>query len=207
MYERSAFFCPKSQGIWHTWQKQYQYAMKSKLSLTIACCLLFLAGCGGEKSASEQTTITPLPTLSASPSSTVFKRKELPVLGGSIGQMSDETEVLNIITLGKSDDEIPQTSSAGIKPNPIAVKLGHPPKGTDVCNLPYSALIRAMYEKCFSQGMSPTDVANIVGWEGKEVASTGSTKTYEWDNGRNGSMVIVFEGDRLASKSQTGLKP
>jgi len=188
--------------------------MKSKLSIVLTVYLLLATGCASDKPSSEQATTVPSSTtpttpttLSNSSSSTVFKPKELPVLGTMNGQMSDEAEVLNIIVSGKSQDEIPQASSAGVKPNPIAVKLGYPPKGTDVCKLPYSALIRAMYEKCFSQGMSSSDVANIVGWEGKEVAGAGSAKTYEWTDGKGGSMVVVFEGDRLASKSQTGLKP
>ncbi|MEG4287261.1 hypothetical protein QUB68_29570 [Microcoleus sp. A006_D1] len=189
---------------------------KGKVFFTAVAGLLFVAlvaGCGGEKPSGEQATqsSTEPPTSSASPalpaSSSGFKRKEIPILGTTYGQTSDQTAVLDIIASGKSRDEIPQASSAGVTPNPIAVKLGYPPKETDVCNLPYQALIRETFEKCFSQGMSPTDVANILGWEGKEVASSGSAKTYEWQAGEGGSMVIVFEGDRLVSKSQTGLKP
>lgn len=184
--------------------------MRTKLSIALAFSLFLATGCGGEKPSSEPTSIAPPPTSSASsaPSaSTNFRPKELPVLGTLEGQKSDQAEVLNILASGRSQDEIPQASSAGVKPNPIAVKLGYPPKGTDVCNLPYSALIRPMYEKCFSPGMNPTDIANIVGWEGTEVASTESTKTYEWRDGRDGSMTVVFERDRLASKSETRLQP
>jgi hypothetical protein len=181
--------------------------MKSKLSIALAFYLLLVTGCAANDISSSEQASPPSPAPSAPPPSSTFTPKELPVLGTLNGQISDEAEVLNIIVSGKSQDEIPQASSAGITPNPIAVKLGYPPKGTDVCNLPYSALIRPMYEKCFSQGMSPTDVANFVGWEGKEVAGAGSTKTYEWTDGKGGSMVVVFERDQMASKSQTGLKP
>jgi hypothetical protein len=182
--------------------------MKSKPSFTLAFCLplLLAVGCGANKPVSEQAS-SPSPVLSAPPLSSTFVPKQVPVLGTSYAQMTDEADVLNIIVSGKSHDEIRETSLAGVKPNPIAVKLGYPPKGTDVCKLPYSALIRAMYEKCVVQGMSPIDVANILGWEGKEVSSAGAAKTYEWRDGKGGSMMVVFEGDRLVSKSQAGLKP
>lgn len=188
-----------------------------KPSFTLAFCLplLLAVGCGTDKPSSEQANpplseqaspLSPAPSAPSAPSST-FTPKELPVLGTLNGQRSDAEKVWNVILSGKSPDEIPQASSAGVKPNPIAVKMGYPPKGTDVCKLPYSALILVMYQKCFSQGMTPVDVANIVGWEGTEVANTRLTKSYEWADGKGGSMVIVFEGDRLKSKSQSGLKP
>jgi len=147
----------------------------------------------------------------ASSNTNVFTPKKLPKLGTINQQLNDEAIVLEIILSGKTHDgtitEIPQSSIAGVTPNPIAVKQGYPPKGTDICNLPYSALIRAMYEQCFSQGMSYIQVSNIVGWKGEELASSGSSVTYRWGDGKKGSMIFIFENDRLLSKSQNGLKP
>jgi hypothetical protein len=124
--------------------------------------------------------------------------------------MEDKSIVLQIAVSGKTTDgitEIPKTSFAGITPNPIAVKMGYPPEGTDVCNLPYSALIRAMYEQCFSPGMSYIQVSNITGWKGEEISSSGASTTYRWGDGDGSSMVLIFENDQLVSKSQSGLKP
>lgn len=171
------------------------------------------------KKAPEVTTQTsstnPSTNLSAPPTNTtiaseVFNPKILPILGTTYQQLEDESTILQIMTSGKTTDgrtEIPQTSLAGVTPNPIAVKKGYPPKGTDVCKLPYSALIRQMYEQCFTDGMNFTQVSNIVGWQGEEVASSGSGRTYRWGDGDGGSMMFVFDNDRLVSKSQVGLKP
>ena len=147
----------------------------------------------------------------ASSSTNVFTPKEIPILGNTSQQLQDEVIVSEIILFGKTHNgnltEIPQSSMAGVTPNPIAVKKGYPPKGTNICNLPYSALIRAIYEQCLSEGMSYIQVSNIVGWKGEEFASSGSSVTYRWGDGKNGSMIIVFENDRLIYKSQNGLKP
>lgn len=140
----------------------------------------------------------------------VFTPKQIPVLGNTYQQLEDESTVLQIVLFGKTTDgitQIPKTSLAGVTPNPIAVNEGYPPEGTDVCNLPYSALIRAMYEQCFSDGMSYIQVSNIVGWKGEEITRTGSSTIYQWRDGDGGSMTFTFDNDRLVSQSQTGLKP
>ena len=152
----------------------------------------------------------PSPSPSVAATNAVFTPKDLPVLGTSDQQLQDQATVLDIQVNGKTTNgssEIPRTSAAGVTPNPIAVKMGYPPAGTDVCNLPYSALIRQMYEQCFTEGMSYVQISNIVGWQGEEVSRTGSSVTYRWGDGKDGSMLLIFESDRLISKSQTGLKP
>lgn len=140
----------------------------------------------------------------------IFTPKDIPTLGNTYQQLKDQDIVFQIALVGKTTDgitQIPETSMAGVKPNPIAVKEGYPPEGTDICNLPYSALIKEMYEQCFHEGMTYVQVSNIVGWQGEEVASSGSTSTYQWGDGDSGTMTLTFENDKLLHLSQNNLKP
>ncbi len=63
-----------------------------------------------------------------------------------------------------------------------------------------------MYQQCIKEGMSYVEVANIIGFNGEENSSSGSTITYTWSNGEKGVMTAVFQNNRLSSKLQTGLK-
>ncbi len=54
--------------------------------------------------------------------------------------------------------------------------------------------------------MSYVEVANIIGFNGEENSSSGSTITYTWSNGEKGVMTAVFQNNRLSSKSQIELK-
>ncbi|MCY7277676.1 MAG: hypothetical protein LH702_29050 [Phormidesmis sp. CAN_BIN44] len=138
-----------------------------------------------------------------------FKAKEIPILGTSSQQLNDEVAVAQIVVTAGPNGKvtgIPRTSSAGVAPNPIAVLQGFLPEGTEACNLPYSALIRAMYETCFSEGMSHTDVANIIGYEGTEAAKAGNSTSYTWNAPKGGMMSMTFVDDKLTAKSQQGLK-
>lgn len=180
---------------------------------------LSISSLNSTKNTSEITTQTSAVNTSESPSSStpdvslsneVFTPKKIPILGNTYQQLEDESTILQIQLYGKTTDgrtEIPKASLAGITPNPIAVKKGYPPEGTDVCNLPYSVLIKQMYEQCFKDGMSYNQASNIAGWQGEEAASSGSTTTYRWGDGDSGSMLLVFDNGRLVSKSQSGLKP
>lgn len=123
--------------------------------------------------------------------------KPLPVLG-SVGVQSrfdveDGLAVLN----GTPRPTYPPT---------LAVLAGNPPPGTDVCNLPYSAITQAIYEKCIHEGMTYIQVSNIIGFAGEEVSQSGSTKVYRWGDSKNGFMIGTFQNDRLISKSQSTLK-
>lgn len=131
-----------------------------------------------------------------SPVSTVVT-KPLPNLGALVEGSRFEYEDSKAIISGNPRPTSPPT---------LAVLAGNPPTGTDVCNLPYSALIMAMYQQCIKEGMSYVEVANIIGFNGEENSSSGSTITYTWTDGKEGIMTAVFQNNRLSSKSQTGLK-
>lgn len=181
---------------------------------------LFWLGVGGLSSHKQSQLITqevnsnpPSEAASSeaasSPSNDVFTPKKAPILGSTASQLEDQSIVLQLALNGRTTSgltEIPKSSMYGIAPNPVAVTMGYPPAGTDICNLPYSALIRPMYEQCIKEGMTFNQVSSIVGWEGEETSSSGSSKTYRWGSG-GGSMFLTFENNRLISKSQTGLKP
>ena len=161
---------------------------------------LTLAGCS-DKGSQVQTSANSEGESTASPSVSEYRlfAKKLPVLGTSSQQMADEATVLQAALSGKTA-EIPKTSSAGVTPNPIAVLKGYPPEGTDVCNLPYSALTKAIYDSCINEGMSYIDVANTVGFEGQEQARAGDSVTYRW-GASEGSMSAFFTDGKLVSKN------
>jgi hypothetical protein len=91
-------------------------------------------------------------------------------------------------------------------PPTLAVLAGNPPQGTDVCNLPYQAIIKLMYEKCFPTGISYVSMANMIGWAGEETSRSGDTVTFRWGNGKEGSITAIFNNNKLTSISQNGLK-
>lgn len=175
-----------------------------KRFIILALSGLALAGCASSslnagKSASS-VSVAPIRE---------FKAKEIPILGTSRQQLNDEMAVAQIVVSAGSNGKvtgIPRTSSAGVAPNPIAVLQGIIPEGTDVCHLPYSALIKEMYETCFNEGMSHIDVASIIGYEGTESAKAGNSTSYTWSGSKGGVMNATFVDDKLIAKSQQGLK-
>jgi hypothetical protein len=174
----------------------------------IAIALLLIAGCSQKPSAQSDSSSSTAIAPSVKPSTTAvqatFTPKELPTLGTDQQQIGDHGEVLKAAMAGDLS-KIPKTSSAGVTPNPIAVLEGYPPQGTDVCNLPYSALTSAIYERCLKEGMTYAEVASIIGFEGKQQASSGNSVTYNW-SGSGGSMSAVFTDGKMVSKAQQGLK-
>ncbi|PSB15112.1 hypothetical protein C7B65_25270 [Phormidesmis priestleyi ULC007] len=131
------------------------------------------------------------------------------MLGTVSQQTNDEVAIAQIVLAagrGGKVTGIPKTSSAGVTPNPIAVLQGFIPEGADVCNLPYSALVQAMYETCFSEGMSHIDIANLIGYKGDETEKTGNSVTYAWKTTKAGMMSATFVSDKLTAKAQQGLK-
>jgi len=137
------------------------------------------------------------PTDSTSSSVSTVVTKPLPNLGSAVEGARFEYEDSKAIISGSPRPTYPPI---------LAVLAGNPPAGINVCNLPYSALIMAMYQQCIKEGMSYVEVANIIGFNGEESSSSGSTITYKWSDGEEGVMTAVFQANRLSSKSQTGLK-
>lgn len=187
--------------------------------IIVLISLVAIAGCGGsgdtaERSA-EAVTNTSTPSAEAVTNTSaeveVFTAKPLPSYGLDTGDaLKDELDVAMWVINGKTTDgatEIPLASRAGITPNPAAIDKGYLPKGVDPCNIPYSALIRPMYEQCFAEGMSMTEVSNIVGWQGEEISRAGEKVAYQWNDTDGGSMVIEFDDGHLVSMRQLGLKP
>lgn len=163
--------------------------------LTYIIVLPFLfAGC--TKSDSQGGTQSPSNTASA-PVNEVLQPKSLPVLGDSETQAKFKLADLNATIESKPRPTDPQT---------LAVLAGNPPAGTDVCNLQYSALIQAMYQKCFPEGISHIKMSNIIGWAGEEISRAGDTVIYKWVDGDKGSLTATFTKGGLTSKSQNGLK-
>ncbi len=75
---------------------------------------------------------------------------------------------------------------------------------------------QAQYQQ-IQHGMSYSQVANIIGWAGEELANVRTdilpgvtpsvdTRMYSWNNGDGSSMNAMFQNDRLISKGQFGLE-
>lgn len=122
--------------------------------------------------------------------------KELPVLGTSSEQLNFQAKDAEAVLSNK-----PRPTS----PIPLAVLAGNPPPDVDVCNLPFSALTKAIFENCAEQGMSYIQTANTFGFSGELTTEAGNSKTYTWKS-REGIVAITFVDDGLTSKTQTGLK-
>jgi len=180
--------------------------MKKFIAL-LALSGLTLASCANQSPKTEAISSSP-PASPVVKEIKEFKAKSIPVLGTSSQQLNDQSAVaMAVLAAGPEGNaiKIPKTSSAGITPNPIAIKQGFIPEGTDVCNLPYSALIKAMVETCVSEGMSYVDVANLIGYKGEEAAKSGNSTTYIWKS-NEGMMSATFIDDKLTAKTQQGLK-
>jgi hypothetical protein len=160
----------------------------------LVLCSLFFTGC--TKPESQGATQPPTTTASA-PANDMVQPKPLPVLGDSETQAKFKLADLNAIIQSQPRPTEPQT---------LAVLAGNPPAGTDICNLPYSALIQAMYQKCFPEGISQIKMSNIIGWAGEEISRSGDTVIYKWAGGDKGTLTATFVKDTLAGKSQNGLK-
>jgi hypothetical protein len=157
--------------------------------------LLIVGGCRQVIQTPSSSSVQP--TYSTPSPVNMVVTKPLPSLGSLVEGSRFDYEDSKAIISGS-----PRPTSPPI----LAVLAGNPPTGTDVCNLPYSALIMAMYQQCIKEGMSYVEVANIIGFNGEENSSSGSTVTYTWSNGEKGIMTAVFQNNKLSSKAQTGLK-
>jgi hypothetical protein len=158
----------------------------------IAFCFVILTGCG--KSDNQGTT---QPSTTMTSANETLQPKSLPILGDSETQAKFKLADLTAITQSQPRPTEPQT---------LAVLAGNPPAGIDVCNLPYSALIQAMYQKCFPEGISQIKMSNIIGWAGEEISRSGDTAIYKWGSGDKGTLTATFVKGALTSKSQNGLK-
>lgn len=86
----------------------------------------------------------------------------------------------------------------------------------DISDLPdfcqpteYQQLNYEMYLHCFPENMTYSQVNQITGMPGETVSSSGDTKVMQFigrgDYSGYGYMAIVFQNDRIISKSQTNL--
>jgi hypothetical protein len=133
------------------------------------CFLLFLIGCSNsENNSNKQASSAGTSEILTSTSDTL-KSKSLPILGDSSTQFKFKAEDLKAIINGQPRPTSPET---------LAVLAGNPPNGTDVCNLSYSALTKAMYLKCFPEGISYIAMSNVIGWAGEESSRSGDTVVY-----------------------------
>lgn len=131
------------------------------------------------------------------PINEVFKEKPLPVLGTYDQQLKFRIKDNSAILNGTPRPTFPKK---------MAVLAGNPPKGVDVCDLFYSALIKKMYEQCFPDGMSYIGMSNIIGFKGDEISRSGELVSYQWNDSDEGSMIATFKDGKLSSISQRGLK-
>ena len=73
----------------------------------------------------------------------------------------------------------------------------------------YQQLNYEMYLHCFPEKMTYSQVNQITGMPGEIVSNSGGTKVMQFigrgDYSGYGYMAVVFQGDRLVSKSQTNL--
>lgn len=123
--------------------------------------------------------------------------KKIPALGNAYEQMNFRIEDAKARTSNKPRPTDPLT---------MAVLAGTTPPDIDMCNLPFSAITKAIFEQYLQEGMNYFQVANTIGFEGDEVDRTGSDVTYTWKDSDNGIAKVVFRNDKLYSKSQLSLK-
>ena len=164
---------------------------RSYTYLLVLCSFLF-TGC----SKSEVQSGIQEPTTLA-PANDVLQPKTLPDLG--------DTETLSKFRLADLNAII-ESKPRPTNPPILAVLAGNPSIETDVCNLPYSALIQAMYQKCFPEGINQIKMSNIIGWAGEEISRSGDTVIYKWADGDKGILTATFTKGGLIGKSQNGLK-
>lgn len=176
--------------------------MKYLASTLFAGCFLLL-GCG-TKPSNVSPSAPPSVLTSPIAAPVVFKPKPLPVLGTTAQQLEDRAIIAQAV-MGQKEGSIPIASKAGVKPNPFAISAGITPKGVDVCNLPYSALNKPMYETCFKEGMPYEAVANIIGYAGSEKSRSGNSFNQVWSNGK-GAMSATFIDNKMVSVAQSGLE-
>jgi hypothetical protein len=179
-----------------------KYRVQFFQNTSIGCfCFLYLISCAN----SENQSLEKSPTVSSSapmvasvtPVNEVLQPKQLPVLGDTATQLKFQADDAQAVLQGQARPTSPPI---------LAVLAGNPPAGTDVCNLTYSALIRAMYDQCFPEGISYVRMSNIIGWAGEEISRSGNTLVYNWGSTEKGTLTATFVNGGLTSKSQSSLK-
>ena len=149
------------------------------------------------QSTPQQAEQSPKLAIRSKADATQLVHKELPILGTSYIQLSFQAEDAEAIISNKPRPTFPLT---------LAVLAGNPPPNTDVCNLPFSAVTKAIFNQCLQEEMNYFQVANTFGFEGEEIQRTGSDVTYAWKDGDKGIVTVLFKGDKLYTKSQNSLK-
>lgn len=72
------------------------------------------------------------------------------------------------------------------------------------CNRGYQNVSRAMFETCIKEGMTYSQVSTMIGTEGVSNTQSGNVQIYQWSNGSGGFIIVMFDKDRVVSKSQGG---
>lgn len=180
----------------------------TRSTFLLLLCLLSAFGCASPKNqgsseskpevSGDSATAIPANAIPANaiPANEILKEKSVPTLGSVNTQLQFEADDALAILEGKPRPTYPET---------LAVLAGNPPQGIDVCNLSYSALIKAMYDSCFSEGITYIAMSNIIGWAGEENSRSGDTGVYSWSS-EQGILTATFTNGRLTAKSQSDLK-
>ncbi|MGF1677495.1 MAG: hypothetical protein ACFCUV_27960 [Rivularia sp. (in: cyanobacteria)] len=160
--------------------------------------LLGLHGCGGGSQVNQDSTeVRPSIEFKSKAPADKLTPKTLPRLGTTYEQLNFKAEDAEAIISSKPRPTYP---------TPLAVLAGNPPPDIDICNLEFSATTQAIFEQCIQKGMNYYQVANTLGFAGKEIETIEDSITYRWGNGDGGEARVTFKGDRMVSKSQIKLK-
>jgi hypothetical protein len=170
----------------------------TRSTFVLLLCLLSAFSCSSPKNQgiSESEPEVSGTSATAVPTNETLKEKSVPTLGDVNTQLQFKADDALAILEGKPRPTYPET---------LAVLAGNPPQGTDVCNLSYSALIKAMYDSCFPEEITYIAMSNIIGWAGEENSQSGDTVVYSW-GGEQGNLTATFTNGRLTAKSQRDLK-
>lgn len=75
------------------------------------------------------------------------------------------------------------------------------------CSRKYVSVKLDTFENCLVDGMTYSQVANVLGYAGKLQSQSGSIEMWQWNNGEGKYLSAMFSEGKLISKSQIGLEP
>lgn len=100
--------------------------------------------------------------------------------------------------------QVPQFVEKPIQPvkqeSPKEVQIPSDPE----CNRKYQNVTRALFDTCIKEGMTYIQVSTMIGTEGVSNTQSGNAQIYQWSNGSGGFIIVMFDKDRVVSKSQGG---
>ncbi|MEG4242625.1 MAG: type IV pilin-like G/H family protein [Microcoleus sp.] len=75
------------------------------------------------------------------------------------------------------------------------------------CSRKYVSVKLDTFENCLVDGMTYSQVANVLGYAGKLQSQSGSIEMWQWNDGEGKYLSAIFSDGKLMSKSQIGLEP